>query len=250
MSNTLVSIVMPLFNSSGFMSRAIDSVFAQTYKDWELIIIDDCSNDGSYEIAYEYAKKDKRVKLIRQTENKGSAVTRNLGIENAKGRFIAFLDSDDIWVSQKLEKQIKFMLNNEAVLSYTAYQKMDERGNLGGVIYVPPKVSYTDILKSNRIGCSTAIYDTEKLGKLYMPNIRRRQDHGLWLKILKIGYTAYGIDEPLTLYRIRQDSISGNKIKTLKDQWRIYREIEQLSLLKSIYYFTHYAYNGFKKYRI
>jgi glycosyltransferase involved in cell wall biosynthesis len=250
MPNILVSIVMPLFNSSGFVSRAIDSVFAQTYQGWELIIIDDCSNDGSYEIADKYAKKDKRVKLIRLAENKGSAVTRNFGIENAKGRFIAFLDSDDMWVPQKLEKQIKFMNNKGAVLSYTAYQKIDEQGNPGGVVHVPLRVSYTDTLKSNRIGCSTAIYDAEKLGKLYMPDIRRRQDQGLWLKILKKGYAAYGIDEPLTFYRVRQDSISGNKIKTLKDQWRIYREIEQLSLLKSIYYFMHYAYNGFKKYRI
>lgn len=240
---------MPVFNTDRFISCAVDSVLAQTYLNWELIIVDDCSSDKSYEIAEGYTKKDKRIKLIKQLKNTGPAVTRNLGIANAKGSFIAFLDSDDIWLPGKLSTQIDFMLSKSAILSFSAYRKIDEEGKLGAIIEVPEKVSYFDILKSNSIGCSTAIYDTRKIGRIYMPNIRKRQDQGLWFKILKQGYLAYGINKPLVLYRVHKNSISSNKFRVLKDQWRIYREIEKLSLLKSIYYFLHYAYRGVLKYR-
>ncbi|MGB9902665.1 glycosyltransferase family 2 protein [Methanothrix sp.] len=239
----LVSIITPCHNSSEFISQTIDSVLAQTYGNWEMIIVDDCSTDSTVQIVEDYLKKDSRIRLIRLGRNCGPAVARNRAIEEARGRYIAFLDSDDIWLPEKLEKQTAFMRENDVDLCYSSYYIIDESGSEKGVFITKEKATYWDLLKTCCIGNLTAIYDAEKLGKQYMEDVGH-QDYTLWLRILKGGATARGILEPLAKYRIRSKSISSNKIKAARWQWHIYRNVERLSLLQSVYYFAHYAYNG------
>lgn len=249
MDRDLVSIITPSYNSSKFIAKTIESVLAQTYENWEMIIIDDCSHDSTNEIIEEYIKKDSRVKLIKLERNSGPAVARNRAIEEANGRYIAFLDADDLWLPQKLEKQIKFMSDNDLVFTYSSYYLIDEYDNNLGVFTTKEAITYNSMLKTSSVGCSTAIYDTHKLGKIYMPNIPKRQDYGLWLKILKKIGSTKGILEPLVKYRMRKNSVSSNKLKVVRYQWKIYREFEKLDVFRSAYYFAHYALNGIMKYR-
>ena len=243
-----VSIITPSFNSSRFLQETVDSVLSQTYQDWEMIIVDECSRDDSYDLAQENARRDPRIMARRLKENCGPAVARNTAIEMAKGQYIAFLDSDDIWLPQKLDKQIAFMRKQDAVLSYTAYEKIDEKGNRRQrYINIPPKGDYDDLLKGCFIGCLTAVYDAKRLGKVYMPQINRGQDYGLWLKILRSGYAAFGLDEVLALYRERQGTISSSKLIKAYYQWRIYRDLENISFLKSICFFYNYGIRGMQK---
>lgn len=245
----LVSIITPCHNSEKFIKKTIESVLSQTYENWEMIIVDDVSSDKSYEIAKEYANKDKRINAIRLKQNSGPAVARNKAIEMAKGRYIAFLDSDDLWLYNKLETQISFMEKNNLSFTYSAYKLIDENDNFLGIFVPREELSYKELLKTNDIGCLTAIYDTKKVGKVYMPNILKRQDYGLWLKILKqIGKTK-GIVEPLAIYRIRKNSVSSNKLKAAQYQWKIYREVEKLGIVDSLYYLMNYIYYGLKKYK-
>ena len=246
----LVSIIMPLYNSEKFLSSSIESVVKQTYKNWELIIVDDRSTDNSLQKAIEYMKKDNRIKIIKLQENSGPAIARNTGIEAANGKFIAFLDSDDIWLPDKLELQLNFMRKTNASFSYTAYKKVNEDGEYRGIVSVPESVTYKKLLNTNVIGCLTAIYNCENLGKIYMPNIIKHEDYALWLKILKKEVQAFGLNIPLAIYRVRKNSVSSNKLKAAFYQWKIYREIEQLNIIKSIYHFINYVYYGFMKYRI
>ncbi|HJE03301.1 MAG TPA: glycosyltransferase family 2 protein [Aliarcobacter thereius] len=244
MQNELISIITPSYNSERYISDTLESVLAQTYQNWEMIIVDDVSPDNSNEIIEEYCKKDSRIKFIKLEQNSGAAVARNRAIEEAKGRYIAFLDTDDMWKPEKLEKQIDFMQKNNYAFTYTAYEKVDENGEVFGTMGVPSKVSYNDLLKTCVIGCLTVIYDAEKLDKVYMPLIRKRQDFGLWLKILKKVDFAYGINESLAFYTVRDDSISANKKSAAYFTWKLYRDIEKLNLLKAGYYFSHYAIRG------
>jgi glycosyltransferase involved in cell wall biosynthesis len=249
--NELVSIITPSYNSVRFISETIESVLDQTYIHWEMIIIDDGSSDNSIKIVESYLLKDSRIKLIKLSKNMGPATTRNYGIKEAKGRYIAFLDSDDLWYPNKLLQQISFMYNNDIALSYTRYNHIEEKSKkIINEIYIPSKVSYSELLKQNIIGCLTAIYDTKKLGKIYMPEIRQRQDYALWLDILKKIPYAYGIEESLASYRVRSTSISSNKWIASKYNWKLYREIEKLALHKAIYYFGWYTYRSILKYRL
>ena len=193
----LVSIITPCHNSGKFIAQTIDSVLAQSYVNWEMIIVDDNSQDQSIKIIKGFILKEDRIKLIQFGKNQGAAVARNKGIELAKGRFIAFLDSDDLWLPNKLEKQVQFMKDNSVSFSFSAYQLTDISNNLKGTFEVPFKQSYQDILKTCSIGCLTAMYDTVTFGKVYMPLIKRRQDFGLWLRLLKKVKYAYGINESL-----------------------------------------------------
>lgn len=232
----LVSIITPSYKSERFISETLESVLAQTYQNWEIIIVDDVSPDNSNKIIEDYCKKDKRIKFIRLEKNSGPAVARNKAIEEAKGRYIAFLDADDLWKPEKLEKQIKFMQEKDCALSYSAYETMSEEGILQNKCINPPlKISYKDLLKSNYIGCLTAIYDSQKVGKVYMPNIIKRQDYGLWLKILKKTDFAYAVNESLAIYRIMSNSVSSNKYKLLKYNYLLFKEHEGFSSLKSFY---------------
>jgi len=244
----LVSIITPLYNSEKYIGETIESVLKQTYENWEMIVIDDCSTDKGVGIVEDYIKRDDRIKLIRLKKKSGPAAARNKGIKEARGRFIAFIDSDDLWDKHKLEKQISFMKNNNIALSFTGRQIIHEEGKKGKYIGVPEKVNYQDILKHCYIACSTAIYDSEKIGKIYMPDIVLHQDLGLWVKILKQIKYAYGIDKKLGYYRVRKNQISGNKFKSLKYQWIFYRKIEKLNIFKSIIYITNYSFYGLIKY--
>lgn len=240
-----VSIVTPVFNPDERFIDTLMSVRSQTFQDYEHLIIDDCSTVLFPLAVQDFIENDPKIKLIKRSWNGGPAVTRNRGIEAAQGRFIAFLDSDDLWHSEKLATQISFMQNQNLALSYTSYEVIDTRGKILGTRVPPTEMSYTDILKSNQIGCLTAIYDTHLVGKLFMPNILKRQDMGLWLKITKLGHTARALTgKPLARYTIGENTVSSNKLSVLKYQWRIYREVEKLSLFRSINYFRHYAYRG------
>ena len=247
--SSLVSIITPSYNSLKFIVQAIESVLSQTYQNWEMIIIDDCSPDNSNEIIEKYTKKDSRIKLIKLEQNSGPAVARNKGIEFTKGKYIAFLDSDDIWLPEKLEKQVQFMKDNYALLCYSSYLIIDENSEEVGKFDIPKtKVSYKELLKTCIIGNLTAMYDAEKIGKFYMEDVGH-EDYTLWLKILKKIDYAHGIEEPLAKYRVSRKSVSGNKVKSAMWQWKIYREIEKLNIFQSVYYFVQYAYHGVMKYK-
>lgn len=232
-----ISIITPVFNSSGSIRETLESVLRQSFEDWEHIFVDDFSQDDSAEIIESYATEDPRIRLIRLGGNFGAAVARNKGIEEAKGRFIAFLDSDDIWLPEKLFAQLEFMESTGAALSYTSYELISEEGVPTGLIScAQDSVSYKEMLYYNRIGCLTAMYDAQQLGKVFMPDIRKRQDYALWLKILRRVGTARGLDQVLALYRQRSGSISSNKLDLVRYHWRLFRGVEELSLTQSVYY--------------
>ncbi len=245
----MVSIITPSYNSSKFIAKCIESVLSQTYKNWEMIVVDDRSPDNSNEIIQSYIKKDSRIRLIELEKNSGPAVARNRAIKESKGRYIAFLDSDDVWMEEKLQIQLTFMQENDLALTYSSYCLIDEEDNGLGEFITKERVSYSDLLKTNSIGCLTAIYDTQKIGKIFMPDIRQKQDYGLWLQILKDIKTTKGILEPLAIYRIRKKSVSSNKLKAARYLWKIFRDVEKLNIFKSIYYFCFYIYHGVKKYK-
>jgi len=248
-NSPLVSIITPAFNSVAFIGDTIKSVQDQAYQNWEMIIVDDCSEDNTCQIVEQFAKTDSRIRLIRHPQNMGPARSRNTAIETAKGRYIAFLDSDDIWLPTKLAEQTDFMGKHECAVSCTAYKKIDENGKIiSSLIEVSAKTNYQKLLFSNVIGNLTTMYDVEKLGKVYLPLVKH-EDYGLWLTILKMGYEAYGLNECLALYRVRTNSVSGDKMKAASYQWKIYRELEKLPLRKSISYFVRYAYYGYIKFK-
>jgi len=240
----MFSIITPSYNCADFIANTIVSVISQTINDWELIIVDDCSTDHSVEVIQTFVNQDSRIKLIQLSENSGAAVARNIAIKASQGRYIAFLDSDDLWFPLKLEKQLGFMQSTGCALSYTAYNKIDELENTIGHIGAPNKLNYSDLLKTCSIGCLTVVYDTTHFGKVFMPLIRRRQDYGLWLKLLKRVDFAYGINENLAKYRVRPNSLSANKATSSIYTWRLYRNIEKLRFLAAVYYFINYAVRG------
>lgn len=238
----LVSVITPTYNSALTIDATIESVIAQSYPQWQMIIVDDASTDETVNIIKKWQAQDDRISLIQLEYNSGAAIARNMAIQIAMGRYIAFLDSDDYWEAEKLDKQIHFMNSKNAGLSYTAYKKINDIGEHIGCVGVPKTVSYKDLLKSNVIGCLTTMYDTSKIGKIYMPEIRTRQDYGLWLNILKHKTTvAYGLNEVLATYLVRSDSISSNKKEAALNTFKLYRDIEKLGNVKSVYYFCHYV---------
>ncbi len=233
-----VSIITPVYNSLPFIFETINSVVNQTYTDWEMIIVDDFSSDDTFRRVQAYTENETRIKIFKLTKNSGAAVARNYAISRAEGEFIAFIDADDLWLPNKLEKQINYMKYNNYILTHTNYEIINESGDKIGKMIAPnSKLSYNDMLKTNQIGCLTAIYDTKKIGKIYLPDIRKRQDYALWLKILKRIDYAYCLPECLSLYRVRSNSISRNKFKILKYNWLLFYKIENFSVLKSLYFF-------------
>jgi len=243
-TKVMVSVVTPLYDSSDTILETIKSVLNQTYSNWEMLIVDDCSNDDSCQIVQSIIEKNSKIQLILLDENSGAAVARNKAIKAANGRFIAFLDSDDLWMPDKLEKQIAFMLKNRCPFSFCAYDKINGVGETIGYVGVPELVTYHDLLKTCVIGCLTAVYDTEYFGKVEMPLIRKRQDFGLWLRLLKNVEFACGIQYPLGSYRVRKGSISSNRANSISSMWCLYREVENLSILSSSFYFAQYALRG------
>ena len=235
--NNLVSIITPCYNSEKFIKDTIASVQAQTFTNWEMIIVDDLSTDNSIKIIEEYVKLDSRIKIYKLNKNSGPAIARNKAIELVGGGFIAFLDSDDRWLPTKLEEQLEFMQVNNLSLSFASYRSYDEDGENEKVIISKKKVSYHNLLTNNYIGCLTAMYSVKKIGKVYFPLIHKRQDWALWLKITRGGVVACGMEEILALYTRRNFSVSSNKIGLLKYNWKIYREFEGLSRIVSAFYF-------------
>ena len=246
----LVSVITPAYNAAGVIEETMGSVLKQSYTNWEMLIVDDCSTDETRNIVREYERADNRIRLIELKENSGAAVARNAALEQASGSFAAFLDSDDQWLPNKLERQIAWMKKYGAAFTFTQYYVIDSDGrNLGLGDVIPPQVSYRDLLKQNMIGCLTVVVDLTQTGPLRMVDIRTRQDYVLWLELCRRGFTAYGLSEPLAVYRRRNVSISSDKKKMARQNWKVYREVERLNLLKSSYYFMHYALNKWKKYR-
>jgi teichuronic acid biosynthesis glycosyltransferase TuaG len=213
----------------------------QTYNNWELLIVDDASYDNTCEIVEEQIKHDNRIKLIRLKQNKGCGNARNVALRAARGKYIAFLDSDDIWLPDKLDKQVFFMKSNGFAFSYTQYRPISDNGNTcGDIIPIPDSLNYKQLLKHNIIGCLTVMIDREKIGPISMM-MEPRPDYILWLHILKRGFVAYGLHEDVARYRIAKNSISRNKIKAAKGTWNIYTNVEQLNLLQAVWYFINYA---------
>lgn len=234
----LISIIMPTYNCGKFICESVESVLAQTVTDWEIQIVDDCSTDNTEEVLQPYLKKYANIHFYRLPENGGPAVARTEGIKRAKGRYIAFLDSDDLWMPEKLEKQIAFMEKNKVNFSCTAYECMDETGKSLHTICIPPKkTDYRKMIRlSNPIGNLTVMYNQEKLGKYEVPLIKKRNDFALWLKILKDEKYCYGMPEVLGTYRMgRTGSVSSNKLKQAKYHWQLYHEIEGHNVIRSTY---------------
>lgn len=243
----LVSVVIPMYNAQQFIKETLLSVINQTYTNIEIIVVDDMSKDKSATIVKDLSNKDDRIKYIYLKENKGVANARNIGIEAAQGRYIAFIDSDDLWKENKLERQIEFMLENKYEFTYTEYEFISENGeSLNKIIPVEKQVNYKKLLSGNCIGCSTVIIDRNYIKKIYMENVKH-EDYVTWLSILKSGYNAYGLNENLGYYRKLKNSLSGNKVQAAKWTWNIYRNVEKLPIHKSILYFSKYALKNVKK---
>ena len=247
-TQTLISIIMPMHNSATFVGEAIESVLAQSYREWELIIVDDESTDASVSIVEAYAQKDSRIRLFRNPKPiKMPSAPRNMGLSMAKGRYIAFLDSDDMWLPEKLTQQIPLMQNPQVAIVYSNYEKMTESGKkTGRVIKAPRQADYKKLLRGNVIGNLTGIYDKEKVGIVPFLNIHH-EDYAMWLSILKRGFIAQNTGTVAARYRLSSSSVSTNKYRVLSWQWNIYRNIEHISIMKSTIYFVSYAFKAFLK---
>lgn len=237
--NELVSVVMPTHNGERFLEDSIRSILAQTYANLELVITDDCSdNIVTLEILRRFQEQDSRVDVVYLKENKGPGYARNKSIERARGRYIAFCDSDDRWFADKLERQLAFMREKGCALCCSSYIVCNERNENIGIRISPVRITYRMMERDNKIGCLTAIYDVEALGeKIYMPTLRKRQDWALFLTILKKCNDAYALIEPLAYYRDRSHSVSSNKFSLVKYNVAVYHEILRFSWLKSFIYF-------------
>lgn len=240
----MVSIVVPVYNAAKYIENTIDMVCNQTYKDWELILVDDASRDGSADIIEEYIKdQGKRIRLIRKETNAGAAAARNSGIDASAGRYIAFLDADDVWAADKLEKQIEFMEKTGAAFSFHSYEFGDERAKpTGKIVHVPETLNFRQALSRTVIFTTTVMFDTEKIDMeiIHMPMVPS-EDTATWWRILKSGIVAYGLDENLAIYRRPPKSLSSNKLIALERIWFLYRNIANLSVLESIFYFGGWA---------
>lgn len=242
----LVSIIISVYNAEKRIEKISDSVLNQSYSNIEVIIIDDCSGDNSFNIIKNISKKDKRIKVYRNEINLGVSQTRNVGIEKAKGKYIAFLDSDDIWKKDKLEKQISYMDKNKIDICYTGYEMIDKDESHVSIYNVPKYIDYEGLLKENVICCSSVVIKSDLLKRNYFNHEFFHEDFVLWLRLLKLGYKAVGIQEALVSYR--KGGRSSNKIKSSINRWAVYRKSEHLTLITSIYYFIFYTINGIKKY--
>jgi teichuronic acid biosynthesis glycosyltransferase TuaG len=228
-----VSVITPVWNAADTLEETVRSVQSQTRTDWEMLLIDDGSEDGSWTLAERLAGGDSRVRLLGWAGNRGAARARNAGIAAARGRYVAFLDADDLWRPEKLAVQLDYIAHTQAVFVFSAYQRMDANGCPLGRVGVPPWVDHATLLRGNVIGCLTALYDAAHYGRMEMPDLRRRQDYGLWLRLLSRGGKAYGIDEVLADYRVRRGSLSANKVTALAATWRLYREAAGLTRLRA-----------------
>lgn len=238
MTEGLVSVIMSIYNSEKFVAQAIESVQAQTYQNWELIITDDCSTDNGPTIVESYILRDNRIRLLSMNENGGPGVSRNNSIKKANGQYIAFLDSDDIWLPDKLERQIKILKETGCGLTYSSYRVCDEEGNMSGAVICKSRVRYWRMVCDNAIGFLTMMYDRNVTGDALLPEIRKRQDWGLNIELLKRCRVAYGIKEPLAVYRVRKGSVSRDKFSLVKYNVAIYNKVVGFSKVGSVLFFA------------
>lgn len=245
--NLLVSIITPTFNSEEYLGQTINSVLNQTYKNWELILVDDCSTDKTIELIKSYQKKHPNISLIKNTSNQGAGVARNKGINAAKGDFIAFLDADDLWKPNKLEVQINLMIKGNLDVCFSSYDLIDEEGSeLFKRVNALPELTYNKLLKSNYVGNLTGVYNCKTLGKISSTKLRKRQDWILWLEaIKKSNKPAIGIQEPLAFYRVRKNSMSSNKLNLIRYNFLVYYEGLGFSMIKSTIYFIIFLFEHF-----
>lgn len=247
MKKVEISIIIPTYNSSKYLEKSIDSVLKQTFKNYEVFIIDDNSSDDTREILKKY-ENFKNINLIFNNKKIGAGLSRNKGIKKAKGRFITFLDSDDWWDKEFLEKTIHFIRSNNYDLVYSNFFWTNEKGKILSKFLAPPRVEYKDLLVSNPISCLTRMYDTKSLGKVYMPKIKIRQDYVMCLNILKKVKYAYGLNKTMSYRRFRENSLSQNKFLAAFYQFCVYMKYERLNFLISIKYLLKWAFFGVKKY--
>lgn len=241
----LVSIIVPVYNVEKFIVETMDCVRRQSYTNWELLLVEDGSTDGTKQVIEEYLQKtaDERIRVIEMPVNGGAAKARNTGLLQAKGRYIAYLDSDDLWESVKLEHQLAFINAQNAAFSFTGYEFADENGKgLGKIVRVPATLNYRQALQNTTIFTTTVIFDTTRISKelLEMPRVKS-EDTALWWKVLKNGYIAYGLDENLAKYRRVGKSLSSNKLEALRRIWNLYRKVEGLGLFESMWNFCFWA---------
>lgn len=250
MNESLVSIITPAYNCEATIKETYLSIKSQTYSNWEWIIVNDCSTDNTLFIVNDIARSDSRIKVFSLQTNSGAAVARNKGIDIAEGRYITFLDSDDLWKEKKLEHQISFMAKNEYSFTYTDYFVFFPDGKRKMYKTKKEYVTYKDLLYCNMIGCLTAMYDVTLIGKQYMPlDAEKREDHAAWLDIVKITKKAYRLDEVLGEYRVGNASVSSNKLRMIKYQYRLYRNHEGFSAIRSIWLTFCLSFNKmFRKY--
>lgn len=239
-----ISIVMPVYNAEAYLEAAVQSVLGQTYEDWELLLTDDHSTDKSAAIAEELAGRDSRIRVLSQKEGiKGAANARNLGILQAQGRYLCFLDADDVWRPDKLEKELAFMKRKDAAFVFSGYEFGDENAvGTGKIVRVPERLNYREALSRTVIFTSTVLFDREKLpdGLLKMPDVPS-EDTAMWWQILRAGNTAFGLNENLVIYRRPKKSLSSNKAAAIRRIWGLYRKQEGLSAVKSAWYFCFWA---------
>ncbi len=237
MIDGLVSVIMPTYNCAKFIGETLDSIKAQTYENWEVIIVDDCSKDNTKEIVDAYIAQDSRIKYHCLETNSGAAVARTTAMKLAEGEYMAFCDSDDLWMPDKLEKQLAFMNENGYAFSCTAYEQIDEEGeSKNRIIKTVKKTNYNRLLLDCPVGNSSVMYSVKKMGKFEVPNIRKRNDDALWLQMLKKEKYIWGMPDVLMRYRIRSNSISSNKLSVIKYHWILYREIEHLNVFRSAFH--------------
>lgn len=247
----LISIIVPVYNAENFIEETMDCVRAQTYPDWELLLVEDCSSDNTVTLIRQYMEKaqDPRIRLLRQPSNMGAARARNRGVKEANGRYIAYLDADDLWMPEKLEKELAFMKEKGAAFAFTGYEFADENGKgMGKVVHVPAKLTYRQALSNTTIFTTTVMFDLERLSReqLEMPVIKS-EDTALWFRVLRSGVTAYGLDENLVKYRRPGKSLSSNKLAALRRIWNLYRKEEGLNVVCSAWHFCFWALRAVKR---
>ena len=248
-NEVLVSIVMPAYNCEKIIAESINSIIFQTYQNWELIVIDDGSKDNTLKVINEFGDRDPRIKPMNNEKNMGVSATRNRAIEKASGDWIAFLDSDDMWESTKLEKQMKVAKEKSAEFLFTGANYINEDGEpFKGIFEVPEKVSYKKLRNQNVISCSSVLIKKKFFDNIKMEKDEMHEDYAVWLRVLKLGVTAYGVNEPLLIYRISRNSKSGNKIKTVKMTYKVFRFVG-INPIGSAYFMMRHVLASVGKYR-
>lgn len=249
MKDTLVSIIVPAYRAESHIARTIESVRAQTHAEWEMLVADDCSPDDTRRIVSQWAQRDPRVQLIALEMNGGPAAARNAALQRAQGRYVAFLDSDDMWLPTKLERSLAHAAACNAALVYTGFRRIThDESRTGDYVAVPGTLTYRELLGNTAIATSTVLIDRAIAGDVHMESVYY-DDFVCWLSILKRGHVAHGLDEDLMRYRVLAGSVSRNKGKSAREVWKTYRHVEHLGLLPSAWHFSRYAFNAVRKYR-